>query len=267
MVEGLDSALLKNACKGENRHKGNGLNVNEIRKYLASKNVVDVGGKYITRDILQKMLCKTIGGHKTMPAEESDRGHTTSRNVQMSAEDYYHNGGGYPGDVCDREEGPRCLQLNSNGGATWRIKKFENGADCNMEKKDRVNCDVQNTSRPPSSRITPRQSTTSSSTYLRSSVLEKLQSTTPPSPVGDVGRIKDLNDEVVISTSLKDLNDEVVISTSRIALGVSELLQKSNVEFLTLVLMQIRDIEKLVDRYNNEKMETVDGTPTPESTP
>ena len=240
MVNEIDSALLKNACKGETRQTGNGLNVNEIRKYLESKNVVGVGDKYI--DILQKILCKTIGdasrtssrkpprpsappGPPRMlnefqshviegvtPNEEekhetSELVHKTSRNVQMSAEDYYKRGGGNAGDVCDRENGPRCLQVNQHGHFTWRKEKFKNGPDCNTEEK--VNCDVQNTSRPSSSRSPPRASSsrsprlsppTSSSTVVRPTNKgpndeecengicrrpPKLHSTTPPSLVGD----------------------------------------------------------------------------------
>ena len=255
MVNGIDSVLLKNACQGENRNKGNGLNVEEIRKYLVSKNVVDAGdNKYIKRGILQKMLCKTIGdasrtSSRTPPRpsvppvstrpsvprgpprtrnefqsqprshniefgtpneeekhETSELMHKTSRNVQMSAEDYRESGG-KAGDVCDRENGPRCLQFNQHGRATWRKEKFKNGPDCNTEEK--VNCDVQNTSRPSSSRSPPRASSsrsprlsppTSSSTVVRPTNKgpndeecengicrrpPKLHSTTPPSLVGD----------------------------------------------------------------------------------
>jgi len=339
-MEKFSKIQLQNACEGRDRPHG-GINAPDIRDILNIEK-----GKY-TRKQLNPMLCKHLEG-KNPKATRIVSG--ASRNVQMSAEDYYRNGGGKAGDVCDRENGPRCLQVSETDVATWRMKKFKNGADCNTT--DKVNCDVQNTSRPSSSRSPPRVSSsrsprlsppTSSSTVVRPTKEDEVQeicnaindlsekmygnwhtdfpevgtaltemyskactkpdkgpneekheecengicrripkrsSTMSPSLVGDV-------DQETTGTyvppspvggqppSDDDLKDRVVLSTSRITLGVSKLLQesnveflKSNVDFLNVVLTEIQNIERAVDKYSTDRMGNVDGTSyyTPKST-
>ena len=158
---------LQNACKGLDKPHG-GINAPDIR------NILNIETNKYKRTELNAMLCKYLEGRNPKAARAVKRVSDASRNAQMSAEDYRKHGG-KPGDVCDRENGPRCLQVNQYDRATWRKEKFKNGPDCNTNEK--VNCDVQNTSRPSSSRSPPRASssrsprlsppTSSSSTVVR----------------------------------------------------------------------------------------------------